>query len=149
MRTALGPRLFLRQRRDGPALWYIRDGSRMQSTGLTADQSEDAQRVLNDYAGDIPTSVTLPQLTRPETVYFLTCEVENFPIKIGAAFDVPRRLAQLQSAMPYRAVLLGTMPGGLDRERSLHLLFRESRLEGEWFARSDDLMALIKERTVP
>jgi hypothetical protein len=143
MRPAFGPRLFLRKRKDSAALWYIRDGVGMQSTGLLEHQVSEAEAALLKYAGNRRVSITIPNMTRPDTVYFASCDIEGFPIKIGVAADVERRLRQIQGHMPFEVILLATAPGGMVRERKLHIAFRESRLHGEWFARTPDLMSEI------
>jgi len=116
----------------------------MQSTGLSEDQSEAAQKSLEDYAAGRPISVSLPILTRPDTVYFVTCCKDDFPIKIGVAANVQKRLEALQVSLPYRVLLLATAPGGLARERKLHILFRGSKLYGEWFQRTPELMETVQ-----
>ncbi len=67
------------------------------------------------------------------TIYFLQMERSGF-IKIGyTATDAAKRMAQLQTGQPDRIKLLGTMPGTMDDEKSIHRELSEYRVNGEWF----------------
>lgn len=77
-------------------------------------------------------------------VYFIQSE-RGGPIKIGRAINPEQRLKQCQTGSPERLVLLAVISGGRDLERSLHARFAASRLRGEWFKPTPELIALIGE----
>lgn len=80
-------------------------------------------------------------------IYFITYDKqEDAPIKIGLTnhSTVDSRLMSLQTASPFPLVPLATMIGKQKTERALHWLFREYRLNGEWFERSPLLLKYIK-----
>ena len=79
-------------------------------------------------------------------IYFIQQETTNY-IKIGYARDPNQRLIQLRTASPYKLVLLGIMDGGTQTEDEIHSLFNSSRVRGEWFSPSDDLLQYIKRNT--
>lgn len=87
---------------------------------------------------------TLRQISKLPTtgwVYFI--EAENGSIKIGTALDVPRRFRAIQSCSPLPLRIAGVMAGGMRREAEIHRRFRASRLHGEWFESTPELLALI------
>ena len=65
-------------------------------------------------------------------------------VKIGfvTGNSASGRFAELQvgSSVPLR--LLGTLPGGRDKERELHQRFKHARVRGEWFKPSRELLML-------
>lgn len=67
------------------------------------------------------------------------------PIKIGSSDNPRKRMATLQSANWERLTLLGTCEGGYLRERELHALLGAHRLEGEWFAPTDQVLLTMSE----
>ena len=82
---------------------------------------------------------------RPETVgdvYFIQ-GVSGGPIKIGTSEDPYVRMASLQVACHEKLRLLATTAGGKQREAELHARFAATRVRGEWFGPSDELLALI------
>jgi hypothetical protein len=54
--------------------------------------------------------------------------------KIGYAKDIQKRLADLQTGCPFKLKLFGTIPGGRDMERTMHILYKPYRTSGEWFS---------------
>lgn len=64
-------------------------------------------------------------------------------IKIGYSSNLDKRLYDLESAHGEIA-LLGWEPGSKDIERARHTAFNNSRLHGEWFAASDELIAFVR-----
>ena len=80
----------------------------------------------------------------PTTVYFIQ-QGDGGPIKVGVACDPTRRLAELQTGCPDKLRLLATRPGGIQEEHRLHAQFAQSRIRGEWFRPSVELIALIGE----
>lgn len=53
-------------------------------------------------------------------------------VKIGFSSQFERRLASLQRDHGELEVI-GTVPGGRDRERQMHRRFHQARVRGEWF----------------
>lgn len=148
MRPELPPRLYLRPYKDRPSVWIIRDRQRMITTGFGESDQDLAQEVLDAYCQALqvrPGATTIPQVMRIKGwVYFVSCEVLNFPIKIGWTSNVAPRLKSLQCALPYKVQLLAATRGSLEDETKFHVGFSQYRLEGEWFRRNPDLMALIE-----
>lgn len=90
-----------------------------------------------------------PAVTDPgDKIYFLQAGVVG-PIKIGFSGQAAQRLRALQAMGPEPLTLLGWMPGVLDGERALHRQFKRSRLHGEWFRPSDDVLEFIRENARP
>jgi len=78
-------------------------------------------------------------------VYFITGD-SNHPIKIGRTNSLPYyRIRQIQNNSPVKITCLGILNGPIDLEVTLHNKFYKSRLWGEWFERSDDLLKYIAE----
>jgi hypothetical protein len=79
-------------------------------------------------------------------VYFLKAEGLGL-IKIGIAADVASRLAALQTGSPDNLVLLGVIRSADPRalERHLHEEFGASRVRGEWFEPTPELIARIEQ----
>jgi hypothetical protein len=75
-------------------------------------------------------------------VYFITCEADAFPVKIGFAKDPERRIAQMQVSMPYDVVKLALYPTTRLQEKKFHKQFRAHRLRGEWFARAPEILEM-------
>jgi len=85
------------------------------------------------------------QLPGPDarTVYFVQA-IDGGPVKIGVTADVTSRLAGLQVGSPQELCILAVIPAvGRACEVELHDRFAESRLHGEWFRPTEDLMTLI------
>lgn len=144
-RPALGPRLWFDSTREE---WVIRDLNKFIRTGARGWRK--AQDMLTDYlrtyrapAPDAPLGLQIDGF-----VYFVTADFQEFPIKIGfTRKDNGRRQRFLQVSCPYRLILLAKFAGRQGDERNLHRRFASHRLEGEWFARNDELMKLISEGT--
>ena len=60
-------------------------------------------------------------------IYFLK-PVDGGPVKIGCSEDVDRRREQLEWHYGRPLALLGTMPGGREEERAIHVRFAEHRI---------------------
>lgn len=119
----------------------------MLSTTFGEDQRDLAEQALKAYCDAYqvaPGSAASIGPMGDGFVYFVTCDVPDFPIKIGWAVNVEKRLAGLQTSMPYKLRVLATMEGTLDNEQGFHLAFGKDRLEGEWFKRSPELLDLIR-----
>jgi hypothetical protein len=63
-------------------------------------------------------------------------------IKIGISDNVDRRVCGLESGCGVPLILLRIMRNGSLHETNLHFAFAASRLYGEWFAPTDDLLGL-------
>lgn len=73
---------------------------------------------------------------RPSHLYLVMAIVAGAPhlIKIGIAFDVELRVAQLQSSSPVQLKLIGWVNcGGRWLENALHRMLVNRRSHGEWF----------------
>lgn len=66
------------------------------------------------------------------------------PIKIGLTKDIDKRLVSLQTGSPYPLRLLSWTPGNEETEKYVHDLYRDHRLEGEWFLPHPDLVQDIE-----
>lgn len=69
-------------------------------------------------------------------VYFITDN--NGHIKIGKADNTVKRLNELQTGNPYKlsiilTVMMPSINDAFSLEQELHQLFKDYRLEGEWF----------------
>lgn len=76
--------------------------------------------------------------------YFIQA-VTGGPIKIGCTDDVLYRLKNLQTGNPCKLQVLLALPEEYASEEYLHKRFSHSRLIGEWFEPTDDLISLICE----
>jgi len=84
----------------------------------------------------------LIQKGNPE-IYFL--QADNGPIKIGFSIDIKNRLPAIQRWHPEEITLLKTAGGTTEGERSIHRLFKEDRIRGEWFKPSEKLLMFIRD----
>lgn len=53
--------------------------------------------------------------------------------KIGTSASLLARLRQLGTYSPFSVELVNNFPGGIALERTLHRLFDDERVNGEWF----------------
>lgn len=148
-RKYIGPRLYKYTRKGCEPVWFVRDGDVLFTTGCPESELEKAEGILRVY---IKTGLR-PQprqgsrsSDRAGTIYFAsTNEFPDYPIKIGIAFtDVWSRVKDIQSTSPYRLVILHSFPGSTRGELTLHARFISSRLNGEWFRRTPELLDLIE-----
>ena len=77
-------------------------------------------------------------------VYFVGQKGGDF-IKIGWTGNLRQRLIALSTSSAKPLQLLAYTPGGPVLEKHFHAAFATSRAEGEWFARTPELEALIAE----
>lgn len=81
---------------------------------------------------------------KPESyVYFL--RRPDGAIKIGRTRNLQLRMAILTAQSGHPLVLMGTVKGGSQEERKLHIEFASSRQHGEWFSSSEALLSRIKQ----
>lgn len=78
-----------------------------------------------------------------EFVYFIRSERTGC-IKIGFSFDPNQRIRELSTSEPLK--LLGYITGDKSAEARLHERFKASRVHGEWFSPSDDLIAYLRDK---
>lgn len=84
----------------------------------------------------------VPPSQRGGVVYFIQSG-EKGPIKIGWSEDVARRLAELQTANAHPLRVLGTTPGTLEDELSMHTRFAHLRMEAEWFRCDPEILEFV------
>lgn len=78
-------------------------------------------------------------------IYFIRKSVDG-PIKVGyTAASAQTRMAQLQVGHHEKLYLLGTIPGTISDEKSIHKELCEYRLEGEWFESKAELLETIND----
>ncbi|WP_156884283.1 GIY-YIG nuclease family protein [Sphingomonas sp. gentR] len=80
-------------------------------------------------------------------LYFISAhpdDLQDAPIKIGISYHPEARLSEMQAGSPVRLVLLGVRSGTKKAERKHHETFAADRLHGEWFKRSEPLLAMIR-----
>jgi len=126
--------------------WY-EDWKRRRHT-LGTNDAEHAKVMFKQW--DQPGRISPRRALRGKyTVYFAQCNGSDGPIKIGIARSVPERLRGLQQSNPYPIAALGVMDGGRELEADLHSRFAATRITGEWFSCSHDLVAFIAVNAVP
>lgn len=82
-------------------------------------------------------------MTKPPLVYVLQAQPST-PVKIGwTGRPLQERLTEIQVGNPYRLRVLHTLPGARPLEWQLHQHVQSSRLEGEWFAWTDEVRELL------
>ncbi len=69
-------------------------------------------------------------------------------VKIGRTTDIASRMVRFQTANLERLQLLAIMPGGAELEAELHKRFADARINGEWFKRTPEIRALIRDNPV-
>lgn len=91
---------------------------------------------------DAPDRCSEPPPSPVWRVYFVRAETGQ--IKIGRSIDPLGRLGELQTGSPNALKLIAHVEEAGDiTERTLHRRFEESRVSGEWFLPSDELLELI------
>jgi hypothetical protein len=134
-----GPRLWLDK---GRGCWVIREDNRFVRTRYREHQIDLAKVALNRFIRTRPWRLE-------RTIYFVTCDAPDFPVKIGMSGNVEERLRDIRTSLPFEPVLLASFEGTSKDERAAHNRFAELRIKGEWFRRSPELMAYIAELSVP
>jgi Meiotically up-regulated gene 113 len=80
-------------------------------------------------------------------IYIIGGPGADSPVKIGITARVEDRLRDLQTGHPYPLKILAKCPGDQDQEAALHQRFKNLRITGEWFCRTDAINVLINEIT--
>jgi len=81
-------------------------------------------------------------------VYFLQ-GVGTDLIKIGITTDPFRRATIMQVQCPVPLKIIGTMPGGVQKEIEIHWRFRHLFSHGEWFRAAPELVDFIASEVTP
>jgi len=86
-------------------------------------------------------------VTEREYVYFVQAD-RGGPVKIGTAYEkrLEARLVELQCGNPNRLVCRLLVDGGRNLESSMHAMFRNLRIRGEWFECVGALRSFLEER---
>lgn len=127
------------------------DGALVRESARTPERSvaERAHAIRKQQvaSGTFDPSVPVSREPRaPRNVYFVLDQVTD-AVKIGATFNVAKRLATLRACSPVPLTLLGVIRGGgLELETRLHQHFARDRLHGEWFRMSKEIAELISNR---
>jgi hypothetical protein len=80
---------------------------------------------------------------RPMSVVYFVAAPEAEAIKVGITKQIDRRFSTLQMASPFALTLLGVVPGGIEHEQRIQLLFRREHMRGEWFRDHGNLRSFI------
>lgn len=153
-RLAVGPsNTWLAKRRDGRSkfwmvAWYDPDVRSIRYRSTRTSVLKDAREVLARF--QLPDGVrSLPPagLRKSKFIYFIGGDTGA--IKIGMAYDLIKRLADLQCGSPIRLSILASGPGGRKDEAFYHQRFAAHRLHGEWFERHPDILAEIERLSLP
>ena len=67
-------------------------------------------------------------------------------VKIGFSRSLEARFKKMKTDLPSGLQLLHIEPGTFRTKKVLHRHFAELRVRGEWFRKTDDLMAYIEQR---
>lgn len=78
------------------------------------------------------------------SIYFISENYRENPVKIGISGDPVRRLSEIQSFHPVNLQIAARAPGKRLHEKKLHQKFSELRMRGEWFRPSPDLTSIIE-----
>lgn len=143
-RPSKGPRLYLHHGVGRNPAWIIQDGERRLGTGCSEGQRSVAEGFLDAYkkrAALAPPPVAI-DLKEP-MIYVIGPTQPAWPVKIGTSRSVEERLSDLQTAHHQTLVIHAQAPGGVLEEKQLHRLFRQYRLNGEWFRRSEEIEKFI------
>lgn len=81
-------------------------------------------------------------MTQAGYIYFM--KRENGDIKIGYSIDVITRRSAVSTQQASKVDLLGAIRGTRQDERDFHLRYAETRVDGEWFTPSKELIDFIK-----
>lgn len=77
-------------------------------------------------------------------VYFIGPVSGEGPVKIGFAYSVPQRLCELQVGNPAELDIYVAILAKKKTERELHKKFAASRVRGEWFLLTGDVIEEIR-----
>jgi hypothetical protein len=86
---------------------------------------------------------TMRETARPGHIYFLQNGRRKL-VKIGFSSDHTTRIGGIQSMIPDKLKLIGTVPGSRTLEAELHKRFAKYRVHGEWFSVEGALAAYLE-----
>lgn len=77
-------------------------------------------------------------LKEPGFIYFIECQHEPYPTKIGSSKDPDKRISELRVSCPYtlqirHTIKATTLSTARRVEKYIHKLFREWWMRGEWY----------------
>lgn len=75
-------------------------------------------------------------------VYFIGCQSL---VKIGCSKDPLKRMAEIQTWVPYPLTMLAVMPGNVRVENNIHSIFADEWSHSEWFHCSPRLYVFISD----
>ena len=77
-------------------------------------------------------------------VYFIQ-NTTTRSIKIGWTDNLPRRLKALQTSCEHELILLCSVSGGRELERSVHRRLASHHIRGEWFRNAPEVVQVVSE----
>lgn len=77
------------------------------------------------------------------SVYFVKPIGDSTMIKVGHTANLDARMAAIAGEFEGGVEVLALCDGGPETERAIHAALSDTRIEGEWFAPSDTMDALI------
>lgn len=110
------------------------------------------QESLNRFMRENPASAVAETPPEPAEVlddgrvYFID---DGFFIKIGFSKKPQDRIGKLQTASPFKLMLMRTIPGNKKLEAELHARFRHLKSHGEWFRGERELRQHIRSIPLP
>ena len=93
----------------------------------------------------------LPRATKKDVdVVYIIQALDGGPVKIGHSTrqGAERRLNELQTGNAQQLTIRALYSGGMWLERALHEFFAKSRIRGEWFSLTPELLAMCPEADV-
>lgn len=144
-RPSLGPRLYLSTRVGRPSIWMIRHGEYRASTGYYEHERAQAEWALVQYVSEGRKGrKKAPKKPERGTIYIMTVEAEDRPVKIGFTDHLGRRQSHMQTGMPFLLRLEAAFFAESAIEGLLHSILSRHRIRGEWFRRCPDVEMLIE-----
>lgn len=126
-------------RRDKRRIVCTRTADREVALRILAKREKVAHGLLHPRSE----SARIPGRPTPALLVYFIEAGPGGPIKIGSSHDVARRMANMQTAMPFDLRTLATISGANRAESELHRRFKHLRIRGEWYRAEPDLVALI------
>lgn len=132
------------QRRTDAYIYRGLDTKTVAYMRAMVDKNPNLRQVLSRAADLRESDRRAPRRKIPQFVYFIQ-NATTGAIKIGTAADPIGRLSTLQTGSDAELLLIGITTGGMETERALHQRFAATRIRGEWFAPSLELLSVIEE----
>lgn len=121
-------------------------GARLQGTRMLA--LPEVQEIIKAEIEKRKVSILdLPIQSKNKPSYVYLIQAENGLVKIGIASDVNTRFITLNIASPVKLELLFSIQRDDARqvETTLHNLFKDKRIKGEWFSLDESDLNFIKQ----